>query len=589
MRAIFSIAILIASLLFNSTADAATNPERFIKEAASALTTGQLSIFTPAIRKKIIEQAIQSQVRQAGAINSIAVEKSVRLHNGYIVQGRTSHALYVIHWTVGYSSQSQLIEALEVQRIAKLSGFKKDLGINNKFLADKSTSDMFEKTITDFNVAKKSEPSARPTISEPSKPYEPKVRTSRKRKTAKKTFSKKSAGSGGGYVARTAPSAPMPNSVARADRPRPTIVPTTTVSGITPIPSTEDAVCKKFPALCQHKEKDVRSVEFLFATTRAESPSTTMKISFSGSRATKLTFGAARVRIPEKHEIGQIELPEKIGFWGYTIYETKEDETKHFTIKSVVKLDEQDWGDLIKSTNSKEALIFVHGYNTTFEDALYRNAQIIWDLQYKRGPSILFTWASKGQALDYIYDQQSALLARAAFLKLLKMLRDDYKIEKINVLAHSMGNLIVLDALADEERTQNPVRISELVLAAPDVDRDYFLQVAPKVRKITAGMTLYCSATDKAMIASRELASAPRAGDVPPNGPIIVPDIDTIDVTALGQEFLGLNHDVFAADRSVMNDIKVILTSGIRPPDARSEVRGVPEGSDHPKYWRYPN
>jgi esterase/lipase superfamily enzyme len=181
------------------------------------------------------------------------------------------------------------------------------------------------------------------------------------------------------------------------------------------------------------------------------------------------------------------------------------------------------------------------------------------------------------------------LLAREAFLKLLRLLRDDYKIEKINVLAHSMGNLIVLDALANEERTQNPLRISELILAAPDVDSDYFRQTAPIVRKITSGMTLYCSAYDKAMITSRGIAKAARAGDVPAGGPIVMPGIETIDVSALGNEFLGINHDVFASTRSVMNDIKGILNSGLRPPDSRGEARGVPEGAEHPKYWRYPN
>ena len=64
------------------------------------------------------------------------------------------------------------------------------------------------------------------------------------------------------------------------------------------------------------------------------------------------------------------------------------------------------------------------------------------------GLSVLFTWASRGDVADYIYDKESAYNARAAFISLLQKLKHDYGIEQINVLAHSMGNLIALDALA---------------------------------------------------------------------------------------------------------------------------------------------
>jgi esterase/lipase superfamily enzyme len=527
MRARLLVSVVVVSCVCYAAAHAATTSKQFIEDVAGALTTGNLSIFAPTVREQIVKQELQSRVRQAGSIESTSISSVVPLHAGVLVHGRTTHAAYFIDWTVGYSSGTQLIEVLELKR------------------------------------------AGRPHVEKLGPCCSSNGKWTKAGTFKSKTIEEKLATITGETIDRH--QADIIIDAMSTDR----------------TPTTEQAVCGKYAILCQ--TKDVRVVEFLFATTRDQQLSALGKVSFSGSRASNLTFGAARVRIPEKHHTGHIELPKKYGFWGYSIYEEKQDDKKHFAIKSVIRLDKNDWGNLIKNTKSNEALVFVHGYNTTFEEALYRNAQIVWDLQYKRGPSILFTWASKGQVLDYVYDQQSALIARDAFRKLLRTLRDDYKVEKINVLAHSMGNLIVLDALAGEERTQDPIRISELVLAAPDVDRDYFLQVAPKVRKITTGMTLYCSAADKAMIASRNLASAPRAGDVPIGGPIILPNIDTIDVTALGQEFLGLNHDVFAADRSVMNDIKSIITLGIRPPNARGEARGVPEGSDHPQYWRYPN
>ena len=270
--------------------------------------------------------------------------------------------------------------------------------------------------------------------------------------------------------------------------------------------------------------------------------------------------------IPDHHLPGEIKLPKPVSLWGYTLWERKTDEFRHFVIKSVLKLDENAWGEFIRQRKSNEALIFVHGFNNSFEDALYRHAQIIWDLQYTRGMSILFTWASNGRIRDYFYDQGSAEGARDRFLEVLRKLKTEYGIEKIHVLAHSMGNFVVLPALRNEARSANPLTIAEIIMAAPDVDRGLFLEIAPHVRKIAGGMTLYASSADKALMASKSLvADMPRAGDVPDGGPIILPEIDTIDVTALGDEFLGLNHDVFATSPTVMADIKALLASVFVP------------------------
>jgi esterase/lipase superfamily enzyme len=231
-------------------------------------------------------------------------------------------------------------------------------------------------------------------------------------------------------------------------------------------------------------------------------------------------------------------------------------------------------------------LVFVHGFNTTFEDALYRNAQIVWDLQY-RGLSVLFTWASRGDVTDYIYDKESAYQARDDFLTLLRKLKQDYGIEQVNVLAHSMGNLIALEALAGYASTSNPIQIAHLVMAAPDVDRDEFVKLAPKAKAIVGGMTLYASSADRALVASRKLAGGiPRAGDVPSDGPIILPNVETIDVTAVGDEIFGLNHNVFAASRDVMEDISALLNLN-RPPPRLIQIRAAPDPPASPTYWRY--
>lgn len=330
---------------------------------------------------------------------------------------------------------------------------------------------------------------------------------------------------------------------------------------------------------------DPRVVEFLFASTRQQiTGSPGQNISFDGERAA-LTFGAASVRIPDDHKIGQIELPSSWKLFGLT-WSTTPDEHLHFIVKRVVPLSEDVFAQVIKAKNARSALVFVHGFNTSFEDALYRNAQIVWDLQYS-GVSVLFTWASRGEAVDYLYDQGSAYLARDAFIALLKKLKNDYGIEEINVLAHSMGNLVVLDALSNYAQTANPVQIARLVMAAPDVDGDQFKVLAPSAKAIVGGMTLYASSADRAMTLSRTLAGGkPRAGDVPAGGPIILPNIDTIDVTAIGNDIFGLNHNVFASSRDVLEDISAMLKTGL-PPPRLIQIRGAPEPPAVRTYWKY--
>lgn len=112
------------------------------------------------------------------------------------------------------------------------------------------------------------------------------------------------------------------------------------------------------------------------------------------------------------------------------------------------------------------------------------------------------------------------------------------------------------------------------------------------MQKIAGGMTLYASSADKALLLSKSVAgSIPRAGDVSSDGPIIFPGIDTIDVTDLGKEMFGLNHDVFAASPTVIADIKALLASSLRPPDKRTNpmarISPAPAGVTPSTYWHY--
>ena len=229
----------------------------------------------------------------------------------------------------------------------------------------------------------------------------------------------------------------------------------------------------------------------------------------------------------------------------------------------------------------------MHGFNTSFEEAIYRNAQIVWDMQFK-GLSVLFSWSTKGgdRISDYGYDQVSALSGRFRFIELVSKLQKEFGIEHINVIAHSMGNFLVLDALQNYQSPTSPIHIDQLVMAAPDIDRKAFSEAIPKLKAMTAGMTLYASSADKALRASAVFAKSARAGDVPAEGPIVMANLDTIDVTNVGDEIFGLNHTVFAMNREIIDDIRLLLEDGKKPPRL-GEIRRAPDPPAPPTYWKY--
>jgi esterase/lipase superfamily enzyme len=329
-------------------------------------------------------------------------------------------------------------------------------------------------------------------------------------------------------------------------------------------------------------------VEFLFATDRKRGVSSGPP-TFGYERADVLTFGAARVNVPDKHKIGQLELPSEFGLFGFALYREGEDPDRHFIIKSSEVFEQQKFSDIVRSNSSRTALIFVHGFNTTFDQAVLRFAQIVWDLQFK-GTSVLFSWPSRGGVLNYLYDRDSTLSSRPHFIELLHILQHEAGIRTVHILAHSMGNMIVLDALNQAAQQFSERPLAELILAAPDVPREAFGGWIAGVRAIARGLTLYASSRDKALVASRAASAGARAGDVSDEGPIVLAGLDSIDVSAIGAEMFGLNHNVFASNRSLIDDIGRIIMTGTRPVHVRSpQIRGMPLRSDPPRYWRYPD
>jgi esterase/lipase superfamily enzyme len=320
------------------------------------------------------------------------------------------------------------------------------------------------------------------------------------------------------------------------------------------------------------------------------------RIFYAGERARRLELGRALVTVPKSHQVPNIEraFALRIPFTNVTVYEQAEDPEHHFTLLELKALTREQFLELVREriggsvSFRDQAVVFVHGYNTTFEDAVFRAAQMAYDLKFDSA-SFLYSWPSEAGMTGYGYDRESSEQAEPYLREYLELVLEKTGARSVSVIAHSMGNMPLLRVLqALGPSLPAGVKLNQIILAAPDVDRNLFENLAANIKQYGRGVTLYCSSNDRAMAAARRVAGGvPRAGDVPTDGPIVLAGIDTIDVSQTSTDTLALNHSSYAETGALLNDIGLLLQSGERPPEKRIPMlQRIPTAKGD--FWRYP-
>ena len=260
---------------------------------------------------------------------------------------------------------------------------------------------------------------------------------------------------------------------------------------------------------------------------------------FGGERAKPLDYAKIEISVPERHKPGEIE-------WAS---EAPGNPKTDFVVRQAGYLDGEK--EFVRSLNaqlamrprgSRKVLLFIHGYNTMFAEGLYRFAQVVHDSKSPAVP-VLFTWASRGQLTQYVYDTNSATIGprrpRAHHSSGLceRCRAGQYPGAFDGQLGHGGS------APADQDlrsACRRSSKLGSIFLAAPDIDIDVFKSQMQRFGKPRKPFYIVLSKDDQALRASSFIAGG---------GARLGADGNTEELAALGAVVIDLT-DVKATDSS---------------------------------------
>jgi esterase/lipase superfamily enzyme len=280
------------------------------------------------------------------------------------------------------------------------------------------------------------------------------------------------------------------------------------------------------------------------ATTRArQSPDSNV---FTDGHTRELNYAAFRISVPPNHSAGNVELPATA---------TMPDPAVNFATVQQAVLDRPAFEGLIASRNSprtaRQASIFVHGFNTNFQEALFRLAQMTADGDVS-GTPVVFAWPSEARLTGYVADKDSVTASRDQLAEVLTILARDST--EVTVIAHSMGAWLTVEALRSLRLAHKDAVIGRLrvILAAPDIDVDVFRTQMAVVGPLSPPLTVLVSRDDIALSVSSFLAhERPRLGMINVDDPrvqeaAVKARIEIVDVSSVNAPD-RLHHDRFAS------------------------------------------
>ncbi len=266
-------------------------------------------------------------------------------------------------------------------------------------------------------------------------------------------------------------------------------------------------------------------------------------------------FSLTAIGVPQSHRPGAIERP---SFGGA-------DKARHFTVLSKRNMDEQEfYGELASHVsgrigNSRDILLYVHGFNTSHDEARFRLAQVVADGGFS-GVATLFSWNSRGGLFNYESDKEAATVSRDALEKVMLSLARTPGVGRVHILAHSMGGWLTMETLRGVAMAGHPDldgKLGEVMLANPDIDLNVFRQQVSRLDPHR--VTIFVANNDRALAISSRIAGArQRLGAMDPEKPEEKAELDRLgvavrDISSFSTDYVG--HGAFAEAPDVVRQI----------------------------------
>jgi len=265
---------------------------------------------------------------------------------------------------------------------------------------------------------------------------------------------------------------------------------------------------------------------------------------FGHTWARKVIYGRYRFSLPKNRHGETISYPSRqfdpVHQYGVTEHETLNSSE---LVEAAGRL----------SGGDGTVAIFVHGYNNSFQEAIYRTAQLTADARTV-GTVVLFSWPSAASVTGYVADRDAVLYSRSQLSRLIGTLAASPRIRRVMLFGHSMGGFLTMEAVRQLKLEGHAAGLSkvQIVLAAPDIDVDVFRSQLFDIGTLREPITILVSKRDEALALSGVLGGErPRVGRIDIDNPMVQEAAKSerlriIDITSLhGPDRFG--HDRYAA------------------------------------------
>lgn len=257
----------------------------------------------------------------------------------------------------------------------------------------------------------------------------------------------------------------------------------------------------------------------------------------------------------------------------------------------------------LETSRNGSVVIYVPGYRATFDQVMILMASWAHFLG-QRSPVIAFSWPTGTRVWNYLTDCPRARAFVPDIARLIALVSERSKAQRLNLVGFSCGSPLLADALVqlreahpseDSAALQRRYRIANAIFIAADIDLQTFARShLPKLSEIAWRTTVYLSENDGALWFAALLARASRLGR-PRFEELTREDLETlasnerlvgVDVTGVygAHELNGMRgHGYWVANQRVSSDV---LLSMIYPFDPA--WRGLVHGPGR-RMWTFPD